>query len=84
MSIKYFLHLLGGPTSAAGKYTAQVRAGNTIQMEDLIDKVAARKTAIGKGDIASTVGTLCIVIEREVAIGFFLHLGGIAQFWASI
>ncbi len=84
MSIKYFLRILGGSTSAAGKYTAQVKHSNTIYLADLIDKVAARKTAIGKGDIASTIETLCEVIETEVTEGNTVHLGGIARFWATI
>lgn len=84
MAIKYYLRQLGGPTSAAGKYTAQIKPNSTILLKDLINLVAARKTAIGKGDIASTLETLCEVMEAEVTAGNIVHLGGIARLWATI
>lgn len=84
MTIKYYLRKLDGASDAAGQYVPQTCHNDTVKLADLIDKVAAGKTAIGKGDIASIIENLCQIIESEVATGNIVHFGGIVRIWATV
>ena len=83
MSIEFFLYPSALP-NAQGTFIAKTKVSHAIGINELVDRVAGSKTALGKGDIRGVIESLCEIIELEVTAGNSVQLGGICKVRAMI
>ena len=84
MTIQYYLTKLSDDMNPQATYIGRTVSGSTMDLDDLVDAVTARKTALGRGDVAGVLDTLCDVIESELLRGNRVQLGRIARLWTTM